>query len=374
MRTSLTIFLFCQVIGLCFSQEVDLIVYPGDTGNDSIVSARDLLPIGVAYNRETIPREPAQVNWAPQPAVGLNLNTLQVTGINIAHVDANGDGLVDSLDSEIIVLNYDSLVQLPLPPPYQPIEPLPEQFYCPFIRLEFSDEMATIRDTVLLDIFIEGLPFTGVPEPQGVLGVSFSLNYDPLNVKDSLIRIFPDTAAADLMFVHATANLAGFGRSIPEGRIDFAAAGYGINAIQQPRRLGRVSIIVEDMILRSNVEVPFSVEVDPSSVLMVNRDEFFFQIDCEHENAIVILTDADQPLPNERIWQLYPNPSMGELRIEGEQRIDQLQIFNILGQDVYALKNPPLATGIFLAELPPGNYWVQLYGNGQRQTIKWQIF
>ncbi len=80
-------------------------VYPGDTNNDSIVNVRDLLPVGIAYFQETLPRPAATPDWAPQPAEGFDFAALPVTGINFAHVDADGNGFIDSLDTEIIALN-----------------------------------------------------------------------------------------------------------------------------------------------------------------------------------------------------------------------------------------------------------------------------
>lgn len=353
------------------------VVYPGDTNNDSIVNVRDLLPVGITYFQETLPRPAAAPDWAPQPAEGFDFANLPATGINFAHVDADGNGFIDSLDTELIAQHYDSTAAEVLPPPYQPAVPA-EASYCPGIRLAFDRDTAQVGDTVFLEAFIEGFPNGGVTEPEGVLGAAFSVKYDPLNVKDSLTRVFPDTTTGDLMFVHATAQLAQTGRTaLPPGRIDVGAAAYGSNALQQNRRLARFMIIVEDMIFRSSdtVVAPLIAEVIPSSILMLNREEQFFPPDCPvpMKDTLILLDPATAtaaPPEDSPDWSIAPNPNNGCFQLIGNWQAARVTIFNPLGQAVYhsALTEP----AIHCPDLPAGWYYLVLEGQFSRAAQLFQ--
>lgn len=370
--------LLLPVLG--YVQPSNFVVYPGDTNNDSIVNVRDLLPIGIAFFQETLPRPfPPSTDWAPQPSEGLDFLVLPVTGINFAHIDADGNGFIDSLDSEIIALNYDSIAAEDLPPGYQPEVPAnPTPPYCPYIRLAFDRDTALVGDTLFLDVFIEGFPAgTGVPEPEGILGVAFSLKYDPMNVKDSLTRVFPDTLPGDLMFVYATFERAAASRAIPSGQIDFAAAGFGQNAIQADRKLARLFIIVEDMVFRSATAVPFAVSVVPGSVLMLNRDEAFF-FDCPPLADTVVLFDpASSTLEAGHKglspWALYPNPAKGECFIGGELAPEQARLFALNGQHLRTWEKPGIGHALNLSGLPAGTYLLEISRGEVHQVLRLHV-
>lgn len=82
-------------------------VWPGDADLNRRVQARDVLPIGLAYNRTGPGR--------PMPGIGFEGQTapdwpLQFTGIyegiNFKHADADGNGAINELDIDAIRVNY----------------------------------------------------------------------------------------------------------------------------------------------------------------------------------------------------------------------------------------------------------------------------
>ncbi|MEM1217482.1 MAG: T9SS type A sorting domain-containing protein [Bacteroidota bacterium] len=78
-------------------------VWPGDTNNDGIVEYDDLLPIGTALQASGPPRNDLQL-WNPYTAAPWDF-TLP-SGTNVKHVDANGDGSVQSDDRALIDFHY----------------------------------------------------------------------------------------------------------------------------------------------------------------------------------------------------------------------------------------------------------------------------
>ncbi len=79
-------------------------VWPGDTDYDGVAMIFDVLPIGLAYGETGPARSNASTVWVEQPAG--NWATQFFTGLNHKHADANGDGLIDSADVDVVFLNY----------------------------------------------------------------------------------------------------------------------------------------------------------------------------------------------------------------------------------------------------------------------------
>lgn len=79
-------------------------VWPGDANSDFNANVYDLLPIGVYYNNTGAPRVAPTNNWIGQFAT--DWGTFQATNTDIKHVDCNGDGTIDAIDTNAILLNY----------------------------------------------------------------------------------------------------------------------------------------------------------------------------------------------------------------------------------------------------------------------------
>ncbi|MEP7169477.1 MAG: PKD domain-containing protein, partial [Bacteroidota bacterium] len=88
---------------------IDCTVWPGDANRDGEVNMDDLLPLGMFYGTTGAARTNASLSWASQPATNWN------TGFDFMYLqdlldkkfaDANGDGIIDSLDMDAITLNY----------------------------------------------------------------------------------------------------------------------------------------------------------------------------------------------------------------------------------------------------------------------------
>ncbi|MEM9261048.1 MAG: Ig-like domain-containing protein, partial [Bacteroidota bacterium] len=86
-------------------------VWPGDTNNDGVVDVSDLLPIGLAMGKSGSPRlslEPG--GWSAQDGEdwGSELN-----GFDLKHIDANGDQIISSLDTQVVMANLGLAHRLP---------------------------------------------------------------------------------------------------------------------------------------------------------------------------------------------------------------------------------------------------------------------
>jgi hypothetical protein len=75
-------------------------VWPGDTNNDGIVDTADIFPIAIYYNRTGPIRPNATLIWTGQPM------PTPWTPVEATYADANGDGVVNSIDVIAIGINY----------------------------------------------------------------------------------------------------------------------------------------------------------------------------------------------------------------------------------------------------------------------------
>lgn len=334
---SLTINLL--IASLSFAQPV--FMYPGDANNDGRADHIDVLPIGVAFGQNGPPRDPALLDWAPQLAEPWMPLVLPVSQIDLAFVDCNGDGMVDSLDVGAIALNYDSTQNNAMPPPIPYIERLIQ--FC--VSCPMPDIVVTLSQDTVGDLDTFSATFTlryppNVPPPLGALGIAFDVeyDYDPDMIIDSLTRAYPDTVPDDRMYVIAThTDVVAPGLLPPAGNIRFGAAGKGENIYFKPSTpLFTVEFVISDMIIRRGAASElFSFKI--SNVLIINEQEQLIGLGGIFMDTVVVATkEAFRVQP---FVQLSPNPVREILTIESpESPLEKIEIHSLSGEHVVAVE------------------------------------
>lgn len=87
----------------CFGE----LFFPGDGNNNGRADAWDILPVGVHYNSLGEMRENQSTNWEGQEVT--DWDETMITGLNLKHADANGDGVINEEDRLPILENYGNL-------------------------------------------------------------------------------------------------------------------------------------------------------------------------------------------------------------------------------------------------------------------------
>ena len=85
-----------------FDLPVTAAIYPGDTNNDGVVDARDILPIGLYYGLTGSPRDTLSTAWGARDL----MEAWPHPNENAAYADCNGDGTVDASDVTAIIENW----------------------------------------------------------------------------------------------------------------------------------------------------------------------------------------------------------------------------------------------------------------------------
>jgi hypothetical protein len=329
------------------------VMFPGDLNNDGRANHIDLLPLGVAYGQLGPLRPAASTEWIAQETE-LWGPFLPVSGVNLAFVDADGNGRIDSLDLDAIALNYDSLQTTAFPPPLPYL--LTDTFRVenrPRLVLTFNRATALPGDTVIgtIDLIIPdpaAFPPTNPP-----LAIALTLRYDPSLFDNEQLRIEPEVAAGDLMYVAATANSVDFGRSPPVGSIQLAFSGRGQGALAASRTLAKFTIIIEDMILLTAYP-EFTIE----ETLFITLNEQVIDL-TRSLDSFLITSNQPVPTPADE-WQISPNPCQTWVRgwcpTPGPV---YLQLVNATGQCLAAYHFPRGRDWqIDMTAWPPGLYFL----------------
>mgnify|MGYP002397483500 CR=1 FL=1 len=336
-------------------------LFPGDANNDGRADQYDLLPIGVAFGQEGFPRPGASLAWLPQLQPQQWPQNLPLSGVNLAFCDSDGNGFIDEMDIDAIALNFDSTQAEALPPPGPYL--LPDTcFSCPApeLLITFDRDTALINDTFYATLSIR-FP-EGLSPSLGVLGIAFALTYDTDNIRDSLTMVFPDTMPGDLLFVTATHTLAQAWRALPPGNIGFGAAGKGMNALYFTRELGKVELVVEDMIIRSTAT---DFWMDAAGFLLLNANEQAISFGGVVADTIVLF-DPLNGVREARVRQpgirLFPNPASERLTVHSpDAPLLRIGLCAASGQRLpLGWSGHSDMAEVDLNHLPAGFYWVEI--------------
>ena len=170
LRVSINISPRTDALGDCAYLEC---VWPGDTNRDGVVDVGDLLAIGLATGKSGTPRLSANpVEWSGQYTEdwGETLN-----GIDLKHVDANGDRVISALDTAVVMANLGRAYRLH-----------PEaQTFTTFELSLVGPAEAQPGDLVKLDI-VTGTAGTIVED---VYGFRFAFPYNPDGVIENSVEV-----------------------------------------------------------------------------------------------------------------------------------------------------------------------------------------
>lgn len=341
------------------------LLFPGDLNNDGEANHIDLLPLAIAYGQIGPERPGATFDWIPQETFFWELS-LPVTGIDLSFVDADGNGILDSLDLDAIPINYDSTQTgaIPVPEPYL----LPEIFEVdelPTLILDINQDEVGAGDTIEVSISLNIPDPTVFPLSNPPTALACLITFDPTYINEEAIFYEPDSSADDLMYVAASVNSVDFGRSPNSGTIEFACGGRGEGALRMSRPIGKFKIVIEDMIL---------LEGDPDFMItdqiMINLNEQLIDLQSQTDGLLVsVAADPEKQVDIEG----FPNPTRGVIVICPAEFADPstISVYNETGQR-FNLNFVPvneMCWQVDLTVLPEGIYWMVQEVGGYTQQI-----
>lgn len=317
----------------------DANVWPGDADNDNIARNTDLLNLGIAFGAAGPARVDASDFWAPMPAEDWS-ETFD-DDLNFKFADCNGDGVVDALDAEAILGNY-NLTHGPVNPMAPPAGDAQDPPL--FVDLPTGANPSSLVGQPFELPIILG---TAALPVEDIYGIAFTIEFpigliDPSNV---------DIAFQDSWLGQPGVDLLTLKRVYPgQGRIDIAlvrtdqvnTGGFG--------QIAAFIGIIDD-VLGKNTQL--EIEISQIRAILVNETEI----------PLYPLTESIDLSPNQSqtiLVEVYPNPVMNWLYLKnhGDQEIDFLEIRDWNGIPRMGVDKP--ADSIPVADLEPGLYWVRI--------------
>lgn len=320
-------------------------VWAGDLDHDGKVDINDLLPLGMCMGEVGMARPNANLQWYGQYAP--DWENLVPSPFNIKHIDGDGDGTIQALDTAAISQFYGYSHN---------ITPQPVNFNTG-LPVYFSDPNAgTVYqpgDMVVLDV-IYG---TTVKPAVNAYGLTFSLDYNDAVVEPGSFNV---NYTSDSWMSQNSATL-GLYKEPLTGRLDFGvtrtngvgASGYG--------RIGEMNFIVIDVVDGFRLDRPV-IQLAINQATGMDASGICGQVNGSVIELPLDLSGAVKPLQQQMV--VFPNPAIDHvtlhLNANGDNEFKEVKISNLVGQlmniqsdltgDHLEINTSSLIPGIYIVE------------------------
>ena len=312
-------------------------VWPGDTNRDGVVDVSDLLPIGYAMGQSGTPRLATDPNaWSGQFSEDWNR---ELNGVDLKHVDANGDQIISALDTQVVMANLGRTYRL-----------RPEQqTFTAFDLSLIGPASAEPGDLVELAI-VTGNNAVIVED---IYGFRFPFTYDNEAVDPNTIKV---TFDEDSWMSYAS-PLAALTNNDPDaGIIETAVTRTNGNPISGFGEIGKLSaVIVEDIygfldgpdgetgdefidiefgglqgLAMSGAGYGDAVRVNPIQIRITPTDPTDLSVSTAEEAQAFLSSKL----------KTFPNPATDQLTVHlnGQQRFQQMQLTDMTGRRILSLE------------------------------------
>lgn len=348
-------------------------VWPGDVNNNGIVNEIDFLYWGWAVGAIGAEREDTGTDWQAYPAPAPWMENFP-NGLNYYYADCDGDGQVDEQDvRQAIQENFGQTHGTLLPDGFTNAtggQPGPQ--------IQFATNTIVVEPGVKVDIDFS--LENNEAAIGNIYGIGLRLNYNP-----ELLTIDEEDDDGDgrglKWQLRGNSWIRDGNPMFEQLYIDDPDNERAILAITRTDRMsvpiqesiiGSFSIVIEDIILGTEVIDTFKLSVD--SVWLVG-DQFQNVPTISDEITIFISDDPSSVdttqvvvsttnVADEFPWiRLFPNPSRGKFFIEVSTEVNRIDLFDLsgrrikinytrIGQDLYAIETKiPLSTGVYLTRV-----------------------
>jgi hypothetical protein len=350
-----TIFLFTNENGgfdnVCMS--LDDNVWPGDTNADNIASNVDLLSIGLAFGNTGPARNNMTSEWAG--LISQNWGDNFANNTNYKHADANGDGIVNLADIQVLAQNY-GLEHGPV----TVFEPLPYTDLDPpiFVDLNENDQLAA--GSIVEIPVVAGSADQAI---QDIYGLAFTLELDPEIFSMGTLEIIYPTS----WFGEPGINTATIHEIYADGRVEVALTRTDHNNVSGFGPIMYLRIIIDDI---AGVQVPTDMVV--KDLYGINHSEQLLTLRPGISTAMVTKT-SEGGIDREALinsFGIFPNPTTDWVNFQNQYNMapDRIDIFNAAGQHMKTLKAPGMHLDVRF--LPAGVYMIQVHLQGHIFTEK----
>lgn len=322
---------------------IDNCVWTGDLNRDGITDNRDLLPLGYAMGMEGAPRVNAALEWFGQTGADWN-DPFSTLGIDLKHLDADGNGKVSSADTAAIGLFYGRTNAL-IPAVQATDKGLPF-----FLKLLTPNPQVGQKVEIEVSLGDADKPITNL------LGFTFNVSLSP-QIRDSALRIMYEPGS----WLNRNSPSLWLAKSPRRGRLETAFTRTSDQTTHGYGRVAKIDFIVVDIVdgAKPNGLPMLTVQLDQPSVLWGNG-----QISQGNPVTLEIplawaAADGRSETAQEQELTVFPSPASETLAVRWPSgcAVSTLTLFDATGKKVYETTTMPQAGHrIDVRAMAPGLY------------------
>jgi len=323
-------------------------IWPGDADQNHVANFSDLLTIGLGYGYTGPIRFNPTTNWVGQP--GLDWSTSTINNLNFKYADCNADGIINGLDTTILLNNYDS-THAKLGPP---------KSGSASISVEFNTTTAQNGSHIYADVVLGS---AAVPV-DSVYGVAFTFLYDTMVV---------NTATAALHRYNSNWICTPFTDGMDMIRYpEKGIINYAITRINHLNKSGNGPIARVDMDIqtgniagRVNQQYFYNLIASVKGVVVLDRLGDTIAVNSKPDTCVIDYYKVGIPnMPKSYKVNCIPNPasSFVSIRTTESVKLESIRLFDIAGRklitatpkfgvETYDLNLENIQAGTYLLEV-----------------------
>ncbi|WP_421799045.1 T9SS type A sorting domain-containing protein [Haliscomenobacter sp.] len=319
-------------------------LWPGDANIDGVVNHFDFLPIGLAYNTlGPTRRNTDNMTWGKKVALDWE-TSLPGSQVDLKNVDADGNGVIDNLDINLISQFWNNRTQ-----PGLQSTPEIRAIGTP-LSINAQDIFASKPTALSINLGTEQ------EKMETAYGLAFAIEYDPGKINAEQIAFIPSKSwlgdpNADLIYFQYNDTKAGK-LYIALSRVDGQARnGFGP---------------IGDLMLQANATAgdKTTTEIQISETLAIDPQQNPQGLSTERTELNISTTVKTQ----EPVWAQYlrvtPSLSKGEVWIQANQnlQVQALECIDAQGRVLFS-KTGTAATSLNLSNYSNGVYVLRIQTN-----------
>lgn len=331
---------------------VNTCVWPGDANDDGIADNADILPIGLHHGATGATRQNASNLYTCQPAQNWGSTISGMPTVDLKHTDCDGNGIINSLDTQAIVLNWAQTH----------LRNGGGNIVATGVDIYIDTATAGPGDTLRVPIML-GTPGS---VPSNGYGIAFSVNYDQMVV---------DTGSVYLDF--SSSWLGNLSSNMIAIQKDFYATGelqVGMTRIDGQAMTGNgvlahLNITIKDDVLpKAN---SFRLHLNISDVTFVDQTGTVIPVTPVPSQVLILATEDAAPNSLEEMVSVYPNPTQDIVTIAAEEiDLEQITILDLTGKVVLTKTINSQNHQLDVSKLTNGLYLLRVTSETRSGTFK----
>lgn len=350
--TSPSIFGFCTNTIFDSVRIEDCCVWPGDANSDGIANNFDLLPIGLHHSNIGLSRLSQTIDYNCHASDAWGMPISGLPSVDQKHADCNGNGLINGLDTNAIILNW-SQTHLKN-----------SSIGSAAVSMYIDTAVMNPGDTITLDVILNQ-----ALAPVNGYGLAFTINYDPLLVDTGSVYVTFDNSWLGII----NSNMIGIQK-------DFYAQGeieVGLSRIDQVSVIGngpvaQMHFIIKDDVLPKTLTKRMDLSVD--NILLVDNTGAETPVVGISSQVLITNTALNNPsistnLNNE--IQIAPNPFENRINVMSKyETIEEINLYNLTGQLLQPINDLSNSTETITLQVPSGIYFLNVKTATSNQVFR----